>query len=297
VTDSSPDPSGLAGLVSVIVPAYNRAELIGRQLDALASQRTTRSFEVIVVDNGSTDATASVARAFVDRFAHLEVVAAPQRRGAAYARNVGAAAASGELLAYCDSDDIVHTGWLDAMAAAWSPGSLVAGRIRPLRPSEPPDPDGPVGTARTRVALRGFLPFADSASLAIGRTELRHVGGFDESYRFSSDVELSWRAQLAGLRFVEEPRAIVFKRAAPPGWIRFRQYHRWGQAAARLYRRYQSEGMGRRPARAVLRSWAVLGMHTALALSDPGQRDVAVRQAGWYTGYAAGSLRYRVLYL
>jgi glycosyltransferase involved in cell wall biosynthesis len=289
--------------VTVIVPVRNRADFIPRQLDALAAQATTEPFEVIVVDNGSSDATASVARAFVDRLDYLKVVDAHDRRGAAYARNVGASTASGELLAFCDSDDLVQPGWVDALVRAWTPESLVAGRIVSLDPSlQGPAPlegsnDPRTTTAHPRAPFRGFLPFADSANLAIGRRDLEGVGGFDETFRFSADVELSWRAQLAGLSFVQAPNAVVLKRPAPHGWIRFRQYHRWGRAACRLYRIYRPAGMPRRPTSTIARSWLGVGIHAARGIRDPAQRDLAVRQAGWCSGYAVGSLRQRVLYL
>ena len=287
-------PSG----VSVVVPARNRADVIARQLDALAGQTSTLPFEVVVVDNGSSDATASVTRAFRDRFESLEVIEATQRRGAAHARNVGVHAAAGELLAFCDSDDVVHAGWIDALVSAWSPGTLVAGRIHRLQVDDDSGLPGlPTQPARPRPPLRGFLPFADSANLAIGRRDFDSIGGLDESYRFSADVDLSWRAQLAGVRFVQAPEAIVFKRPSPPGWIRFRQYHRWGRATVQLYGTYRAQGMPRRPSRAIARSWTALGAHALRSVVDPSRRDAAVRQTGWCTGYALGSLRYRVLYL
>ena len=116
--------------------------MIGLQLDALAGQTTSRAFEVIVADNGSTDDTVAVAESYADRFTRFEVVDAGARRGASYARNQGAGRARGELLVFCDSDDIVHDAWLKTMASAWQPGSIVAGRIYPLR------------LARERPALR-----------------------------------------------------------------------------------------------------------------------------------------------
>ncbi len=284
-------------LISVIIPVRNRATQLGAQLDALAAQRTQRAFEVIVADNGSTDDTVAVAESYTDRFAHLEVVEASTRRGAGHARNMGSRAARGSLLLFCDSDDIAHRDWLETLATAWKPGSIVAGCIYPLRLGQdaPDSDDLPPG--QPRQPLRGFLPFADSANLGVGRHDLAWVGGFDESFRFSHDVELSWRSQVAGLTFIDAPDAVMFKRGSPQGWIRFRQYHRWGRTATRLYGRYSDKGMPRRSPRTVIRSWAALGLHAVRAPLDPDERDLAVRQAGWYTGYLAGSIRNRVLYL
>ncbi len=288
------DPS--PELISLIIPARDRAVLLPIQLEALAAQATDRPFEVIVADNGSTDDTVAVAESFADRFEHLVVVQATTRRGAGHARNVGSRFARGDLLAFCDSDDVAHGDWLETMVRAWRPGSIVAGQIYPLRLA----PDAPrcdaLPSPRPRQPVRDFLPFADSASLAIGRRDFHWVGGFDESFRFSQDVELSWRSQVAGLEFRDAPGAVMFKRGAPEGWKRFRQYHRWGRAAPRLYRRFRPAGMPNRSPAVVARSWSVLAYHAARATYSPIHRDLTIRQAGWYTGYLAGSLRYRVLY-
>jgi len=284
-------------LISVVIPVRDRARLLPIQLESLAQQSTSRRFEVIVADNGSADATVAVAESFAERFERLEVVAAGDRRGASHARNVGTRHARGDLVAFCDSDDVAHGDWLEQMADAWEPGTIVAGRIYPLRlaPDAPRCDDLTPGAPRER--LRGFLPFADSANLAMGRLDLEWLGGFDESFPRSQDVELSWRAQVAGLRFVDAPDAVIFKRGAPKGWIRFRQYHRWGRTAPRLYRRYREVGMPRRTTLEVARSYAALAVHAARSPFDEDERDLAVRQAGWYTGYLAGSIRHGVLYL
>jgi glycosyltransferase involved in cell wall biosynthesis len=289
--------SSAPDLISVIIPARDRAHVIGFQLDALADQRTERTFEVIVADNGSTDDTVAVAQSYANRFARLEVVEASARRGAGHARNMACRVARGDVLLFCDSDDVAHADWLETMVRAWVPGSIVAGRIYPMRlaPHAPRCDD--MTPPNRRPVVRSFLPFGDGGNVAIGRLDLQWIGGWDESFRFSQDVELSWRAQVAGMAFINAPEAVIFKRGAPQGWIRFRQYHRWGRAATRLYRRYQDQGMARRPMPKVVRSWAVLGYHALRGTVDLHERDLAVRQAGWYTGYLAGSVRHRVWYL
>ncbi len=184
---------------------------------------------------------------------------------------MGAAAASGDLLVFCDSDDIVHPEWVESIEAAWTPESIVAGRIAVLHPDTDPMVL-PTGPNPGRAHFRGFLPFADSANLAIGRLDLRRLGGLDESFWFSADVELSWRAQLAGLTFVDAPDAVVFKRPAPAGWVCFRQYHRWGRTAPQLYRHFRAAGMPSRSARDTLRGYGAVGYHLALAPFSPVHR-------------------------
>src|SRR5688500_9296124 len=97
---------------SVVVPVRDGAATIGEQLAALAQQDFPGSWEVVVADNGSRDGTADVVRSFRDRLPGLRLVDASARPGASHARNAGAAAATGEVLAFCDADDVVDPGWL-----------------------------------------------------------------------------------------------------------------------------------------------------------------------------------------
>ena len=91
----------MAPLVSVIIPTYNRADLV-RQAVASVKAQTFRDFEIVVVDDGGTDGTCEVLSAGRE----LRVLRHPDRRGVAAARNTGVAAARGEWLAFLDSDDL-----------------------------------------------------------------------------------------------------------------------------------------------------------------------------------------------
>ena len=92
-----------APLVSVIIPAYNRAHLVGRAIASVFAQ-SYRNFEIIVVDDASTDdLAATLAEA---GGLQLRCITHPRNRGAAAARNTGIAAASGEFVAFLDSDDV-----------------------------------------------------------------------------------------------------------------------------------------------------------------------------------------------
>jgi len=90
-------------MVSVIVPAYNAARTLGACLEALGQQTMPREqYEIILVDDGSTDDTAQIA----GRYAGVKVLKLARNRGAAAARNAGIAAAQGELLLFTDADCI-----------------------------------------------------------------------------------------------------------------------------------------------------------------------------------------------
>src|SRR5262245_34554850 len=93
--------------VSVIVPVRNDESHIRRQLDALESQKTLLPWELVIADNGSQDATVTIAAEYRGRIPDLRTVPAHSERGAAFARNEGARSARGNKLLFCDADDQV----------------------------------------------------------------------------------------------------------------------------------------------------------------------------------------------
>src|ERR1700756_5684791 len=97
--------------LSVIIPCYNVGDNIAAQLEALAGQQWSEPWEVIVADNGSTDNSLQVVRECARRLPELRIIDASGKAGAAHARNVGARAATGDYLAFCDADDEVAPGW------------------------------------------------------------------------------------------------------------------------------------------------------------------------------------------
>ncbi|HEY0182226.1 MAG TPA: glycosyltransferase family A protein [Rhodopila sp.] len=100
--------------ISVIVPTYNRADLLPGTLDAIFTQ-TLPPDEVIVVDDGSQDATSALLQRYAPRVRAIRIA----NSGDLVARNTGLRAASGDLVSFCDSDDLWRPGFLKAMAALW----------------------------------------------------------------------------------------------------------------------------------------------------------------------------------
>src|SRR5262249_43920915 len=105
------------------------ASTIGVQLEALAKQRWHEPWEVIVADNGSTDESLAIVERYKAGIPNLRVADASARRGQPYALNVGARAATGCSLAFCDADDEVAEGWIAAMGNALSKYDFVASCI------------------------------------------------------------------------------------------------------------------------------------------------------------------------
>jgi glycosyltransferase involved in cell wall biosynthesis len=282
-------------LISVVMPVRNGSETIGEQLRALAGQSYTGAWEIVIADNGSTDGTAALARACAPANVELRVVDASARPGSSFARNRGATEAHGDFLAFCDADDIVVPGWLDAMANAAREFDVVTG---PQDASEinAPDIQQWRPPRATELPSSGFLPYAPSCNLGVWADAYAHTGGFKEEYPQAHDVEWSWRAQLASLAFGYAPDAVVHYRYRSSIRGVARQAYLSGLDSARLYRDYKSQGMPRPAVRRALRTWLWLIVRLPWMMSRE-RRGIWVRRAGEAWGRLRGSVRFRVVFL
>jgi GT2 family glycosyltransferase len=286
-------------MLSVILATWNGEETVGAQLEALARQSAQRPWELLVADNGSADGTLRVVETFRGRIPGLRVIEAAARRGQAAACNIAAPLAAGTALAFCDQDDVVLEGWVEAMAAALEHYPLVAGVIRfmdddswQLRPDRLGQ--GPGGAPQAASDVFGFLPYGLTANLGVSREAFETVGGFDESL-LTEDVDFCWRVQLAGFPMHVEPAAVVLKRRRRGVVEAWRQHYRYGLAHPMLFRKFRPYGMPRHLGRA-FRRYAWLVRHAGDAL-HPQRRGVWVRVAAGLVGRVVGSVRARQLYL
>ena len=181
---------------SVIIPTYNRAGLIGDTLASVLLQPT--HCQVIVVDDGSTDGTPDVVATFGDRVTLLR----QSNRGPGAARNAGLAVATGDYVAFLDSDDLWFpwtTATYAALIAAHRP-AFVAGK--PLVFDG--DPPTPAAAGPTATVFRDYLASGDqwrwwSASSFVMRTDaLRAVGGWTNEWVNAEDADVALRMGSAG---------------------------------------------------------------------------------------------------
>lgn len=279
--------------LSVVIACLDAAQTLGEQLEALAAQPCPVPWELLVCDNGSTDDTLRVAERFGDRLP-VTVVDAGAVRGAAAARNAGAAVARGEWLAFCDADDVVAIDWLDRMCAALRRHDFVAGRFegtllndeRTLRSRSLDQTEG-----LQRSGANG-LPHAGAGNMGLRLELFRRVGGFDVTVPCLEDTDLSWRVQQAGaeLRFV--PDLVVHVRLRSSLRDMHRQGVAYGSAYALLEQRYDTGGptvdddpfrpstpTGEQGLRARLESWLESW------LGQPPSLGRLVWQLGWHRGH------------
>lgn len=191
--------------VSVVVPTYNRANLLRKLLDSLKAQTyPSNRFEVIVVDDGSTDETEQVVREFAQTVPFTVRYLRQSRKGPAAARNLGIQHSKGEIIAFVDSDVTVTNEWITNAVRYFKDNRV----------------DGVEGRTET-VGME--TPFAHKASNRRGgqfltcnifysKSVLQKVGGFDESFRspHREDSDLAWRVLDAGGRIVFAPDVIAF---------------------------------------------------------------------------------------
>jgi len=257
--------------VSVIIPAYQAQDLIENCVRALLKQTLSHErYEILVVDDGSTDMTGETARrAGADRVLKIP------HQGPSAARNAGIAAAQGDIVLFTDADCVPASDWIAQMIA----------------PFKNPDVMGGKGTYRTqqhgliaRLTQLEFeiryermtglprIDFIDTYAAAYRRALLQEQGGFDTAFPIPSaeDVELAFRLARQGYRLVFIPEAWVRHKHPARLWDYLKRKGIYGFWRALLYLRYPDKAGGDAHTDSMLK-WqfligALLGLTTIVGL-------------------------------
>jgi glycosyltransferase involved in cell wall biosynthesis len=183
--------------VSVIIPALNEEAMIGKCLNCLEQSEFPRdSFEVIVVDNGSTDRTLEIVHSYSSRLNSKVLQKAGVNISAL--RNLGAAEAKGDILAFLDADCLAPRDWLRTATQQLqsADSGIVGGKYSIPRDSR--------WVARAWYGV-GYVPnsgevsYVPAGNLVVRRSRFLQVGGFNEKLRTTEDFDLCVRARNAGL--------------------------------------------------------------------------------------------------
>jgi GT2 family glycosyltransferase len=223
--------------VSVVVCSYNSERTMEACLASLEALDYP-DYEVIVVNDGSTDRTLEIS----ERFPFCRIISQPNK-GLSVARNVGAEAATGEIVAYTDSDCVADPDWLTYLVAKMEASGLAACG----GPNFPPPEDSLVPAAvavspggPTHVLISDEVAeHIAGCNMAFRRDVLMALGGFDPVYRAAGDdVDICWRFQDAGHAIGFSPAAIVwhFRRNTVGAYIR--QQRGYGKAEALVYAKH-----------------------------------------------------------
>lgn len=278
---------------SVIIPVRNAARTLPDQLAALAGQDADIAWELLVIDNGSSDETPQIIRDYADRLPRVRSLRC-ERAGANAARNTGAGQARGDHLLFCDADDVVHVSWVRTLSAALEEHDAAGGRLDndTFPPGHMPrHPDGLPVTG-------GFLPRAITANLGVRRYIWEEVGGFCEDYEYgSTDTEFCWRVQLAGHELHYAPAAVVAYRHRSTLRSAARKSYLTGQAHVRLYRDFRESGMSRSTWPRTIGRWGRLALMAPRAAVSVHYRWTWVRDVAQTWGRVVGSTRLGLRYL
>lgn len=282
--------------LSVIIPCHNEAKTLPEQLDALARQEWDGSWEVLVVDNQSTDETTSVALSHPGLAGRLRAIDASDGRGVSYARRAGVEASTAQAVVFCDGDDVVADDWVAAFGMALREHPLVTGDVEVERLNDPA-----LATSRgtPRVGgppVYGPVIFLRGNNGGMQRRVWDQLDGFDESFNGLEDIEFSLRARAAGLVVTFVPDALVHYRYRV-GWRPlWNQGLFYGRSYPQLWKRCLDLGLEPPSRFAGARSWTWITLYTPLLM----RKTVRIRWVWTLScriGALRGALRYRIFYL
>ncbi len=189
--------------ISVIVTFWNREQYLADAIESVLAQ--PYDVELLLVDDGSTDASVTIARGYAPPARLLQ----QENRGPAGASNTGVRNANGELVAFCDSDDLWTSARLDSQLAALAADptlDLVFGNAEEFL-----SPEIDPATVRTRT-LRGTIPAALPSAALVRKAVFDRVGPFDETLRNGAWIDWYARVRAAGSRECVVPDIVMRRR-------------------------------------------------------------------------------------
>lgn len=221
---------GGTSLVSVIVPNWNGGDFLRLSLESIRNQ-TYEPIEAIVVDDASTDGSADLVRV---EFPEMDLVCLPRNSGFAHAANTGIRRAHGAVIALLNNDAVAAARWIEELVTAlgrhpeagsaaskmllWDRRDVINSAGDVFRRCGVPDSRGVWEPDRGQYDQEGEVFGACGGALACRRAMLDDIGLFDERFfMYCEDVDLAFRAQLAGYRCVYAPGAVVWHRLSASG--------------------------------------------------------------------------------
>ena len=285
--------------LTVVVPVFNGAATLAEQLDALGAQEWSGEWEVLVVDNASTDATPRIIADAVAAHARFRSVRADDAHNLSYVRNVGVRASSAAAVAFADADDVVGDGWVAAIGEALAEHPLVGSRLEYRRLNPPGTEAGRAEFQSTAIGSFCGLPNLAGSGHGCQRRVYDQLGGNDERWDDTGeDFDFSFRAKLElGIDPVLVPDALYHYRRRNEPRAAFRQARRYGRSHVALHRQFGPVEPGARPSqRKAIKTDLWLLTHS-YQLVRPETRLAWSWKAGIRFGRLEASIRTRTLYL
>jgi cellulose synthase/poly-beta-1,6-N-acetylglucosamine synthase-like glycosyltransferase len=229
--------------VSVIVPVYNGEKVITNCLKALLNQNYPKNdYEIIVVDDGSTDNTVTV----VKKFKKVKLIQ-QKHKGPAVARNLGVKHAKGSIVLFTDADCVPSKNWIKNMVEPFKDKQVVgvAGTYRTLNKESlvARFAGYEIEERHEKMKNQATIDFIGTYSAGYRKNIFLKFGGFDESFPIASgeDPELSFRLSKAGLKMVFQPKAFVWHKH-PDNLLKYLRQKFWrGYWRIFLYKKHKGK--------------------------------------------------------
>ena len=297
------------------MPVYNGALTIEECIKSLLNlEYPEDKYEIIIVDNNSTDTTVEIVKKYPVKLLH-------EGKQSSYpARNLGIKNAKGEIVAFTDADCIVDKMWLEQLVENFKDETTagVGGEILAYNPKSIVEQYSvKSGSISQKIALETEIvnlkmPFILTANAAYKAEILNEIGLFDDSFISGGDVDLACRITMKGYRIVYEPKALVYHKHRTTLYGLFKQIFPYGEGRANLFKkhkamfskRYEIDILGylsipynlllRLPFR-ILTAYSCSSEERRVYIATPVLN--ALRMFAFKLGEIRGSIRYRVIYL
>jgi glycosyltransferase involved in cell wall biosynthesis len=213
-------------LVSIIIPSLNEEKNIGRCLSSIQEiDISSEYYEILLIDNGSTDKTCEIAASFKDKL-NIKLLSAPEVN-ISVLRNIGAKNANGNILAFVDADCTVSLDWITNALPHFTSNTIgaVGSNVR--------SPDNASWVAETwnlslsKKRFLGDIDFLPSGNLIVTKDNFNKVNGFDESLKTNEDYDFCFRLRQQGLRIYSDPTISVTHWGTPQTLVEFYKREKW----------------------------------------------------------------------
>jgi glycosyltransferase involved in cell wall biosynthesis len=230
--------------VSIVLPCYNGGELLRVQLESIAIQEHDEPWELLFLDNASTDGSADVAREFEGRIPNLRIIDASAERGQPYALNLGIKLANGQRIIACDADDEVAPGWLRAMSLALKEHRFAVCRMDFAKLNPPWLRSSQQYDVLPLLWYHPRLAYAAGATLGFQKSLYEEIGPFDSSLPYLHDTEFCIQAQLRGVPIILVKDAVLHYRRRTSLKAHYKQSRNYAAYNTILAKRYAPDDTG-----------------------------------------------------
>jgi glycosyltransferase involved in cell wall biosynthesis len=224
--------------LSVVIPCYNAEDTLAEQLEACCRQDWSQPWEVLLVDNRSTDSSRAIAESYQQRLPNLRIIDAFEQQGQPFALNTGIRAARGESVALCDADDEIAPGWVAAMGDALAGRPMVACRIDTAKLNPPWLRGHDQESGLQQIWYPPWLPHAGGGTLGFHKKLFEEVGDFADSLPCLHDTDFCFRAQMKGYQLQFVPNAVLHVRKRDCLSAHYKQSRNYAEYNVILAKRY-----------------------------------------------------------